>query len=238
LTARTETTSNDKRQTKRAPGWRPLFIWLNFSVYCRCAFPAPLRSPPQQTNVGFPPHQAKNCLMGTPGFAGGLGPAAVWNCSDVPLTQALSLIALCATRERTWANLFRAYGAGFSRTLDLRSSRLHFRETTRRNTKKVEPSSLPVAFSRDDTKDIESDYRSVGFKSVSLLMPNAARQQRWTTHKSFRSAAAAFFLWTPPRNSTTKDTKDHQAQVAVEWMTQSGRTRWDIKCEQGGNHAS
>src|SRR6185312_5868605 len=27
---------------------------------------------------------------------------------------------------------------------------------------------------------------------------------------------AAFFLWTPPWNSTTKDTKDHKAQLPVE----------------------
>ena len=196
----------------------PPFCLAEFLCLLSLRLSAPLRSPPQQTNVGFPPHQAKNCLMGTPGFAGVPGPTAVWNCSDVPLTQALSLIALCATRERTWANLFRAYGAGFSRTLDLRSSRLHFRETTRRTQSQI---------------TVPSDSNP-----LAPVMLNAARQQRWATHKSFRSAAAAFFLWTPPRNSTTKDTKDHQAQVAVEWMTQSGRTRWDIKCEQGGNHAS
>src|SRR6185437_4214378 len=58
------------------------------------------------------------------------GPRAygVWNCPDVPLTQALSLIALCATRERTWANFFRAYGAAFSRVTQLCRSRCIFEE--------------------------------------------------------------------------------------------------------------
>jgi len=92
----------------------PSFVWLNFRVCCRCACSTTAPKSGVVGDPGPPPHRAKRAL-GTPGLhptarSARWGPRAygVWNCSDVPLTQALSLIALCATRERTWANFFRA----------------------------------------------------------------------------------------------------------------------------------
>ena len=95
---RTETTSNDK-QRGHPDG----------ALFCLAEFASLL-----SLRLLHPPGQNR-AWLGTPNLhptarSARWGPRAygVWNCSDVPLTQALSLIALCATRERTWANFFRA----------------------------------------------------------------------------------------------------------------------------------
>ena len=57
-----------------------------------------------------------------------LRPTAVWYLSDTSPTQPLSLIALCATRERTGLLSAAPAGAALWPGMVLRSSRLHFRE--------------------------------------------------------------------------------------------------------------